>query len=134
MSVTRWKKFSEWAKQHKKIAIVGGPKAGKTTLSLAVKDRHVLHTDDYINMDWDRVPQQIIDDLAEHDTFLVEGVQAARALRKGLKVDVIVATKLPSSTGIFRKDGQARMAKAVKRWMEGVDKGIPLVKIEEILE
>ncbi len=125
--------FSDWAKGYNRIAVVGGPKAGKTTLSLTVKDRYVLHTDDFIDVNWDKVPQKIIDDLAQHDKFLVEGVQAARALRKGLQVDVIVTMNLPPNEEMFLQDGQQRMGKAVATIMKDVDVDIPRINVEDIL-
>ncbi len=126
--------FAEWANQFDRIAIVGGPKQGKTTISEEVKDRHVLHTDDYLESDWSGVPARIVNDLARHDRFVVEGIQVARALRKGLEVDVIVDMRLPVGVYVPMKEGHHRMVKAVSTWMKDVPTNIPRVKIEEILE
>ena len=78
-----------------RIAIGGGPKVGKTTLSEQIDDRHICHTDDFIGLSWDAVPDLIIDDVKGLNFFVVEGVQVARALRRGLIVDLIVWLETP---------------------------------------
>ncbi len=78
------------AMDHPRIAICGGPRTGKTTLASLVADRRVVHTDAWIALPWGEVPHAIIAECTGLDSFVVEGVQAARALRKGLEVDVVI--------------------------------------------
>lgn len=84
---------------------------GKTTLASLARDRPVIGTDKYKPMPWELIPQQMIADVQGMDTFLIEGVQAARALRKGLEVDAVVVLTRPK---VERKAGQIAMAKAVQ--------------------
>lgn len=84
---------------------------GKTTLSSQVRDRRVLSTDEFRNLPWEAVPEKVIQELSNERSFVVEGVQVARALRKGLTVDAVVylsVSKIPS-----RMPRQIAMAKAV---------------------
>lgn len=60
---------------------------------------------------WEIVPEKIIAELRGLDSFVVEGTQVARALRKGLEVDAVVYLSAPKVSG--RKPGQIAMAKAV---------------------
>lgn len=66
--------------------LIGSPKAGKTTLSKKFEEAgyHVLHTDDYIDLDWTDAPGAILDEvkrLKDDDMdILIEGVSTARIL------------------------------------------------------
>jgi hypothetical protein len=91
---------------------MGGPKTGKTTLANRVDDRLVFHTDDYRHLPWSDVPHAIIRDLAGKDTFILEGVQVPRTLRKGLSVDAIVYMTRPKVRD--RRPRQSSMDKAVR--------------------
>jgi len=99
-----------------RVAIVGGPRTGKTTLSERVNaelkdDRFVLHNDDLLkSFDWTSAPFGIIERLAPYTRFVVEGVQTARALRKGLKVDAVIYLDDPK---VLRNKGQVSMAKGI---------------------
>ena len=101
-------------RDHDRIAIVGGPKVGKTTLGACVIDRRVLHTDEFMTKDWGDQPQLILEALADEDRFVVEGVQVARALRKGLEVDVVIVLTVPRAE---RTPRQAGLGKAVHKWL-----------------
>ncbi len=78
------------ARRHKRIAIVGGPKAGKSTMSRFFDDRPVHHNDSALHVPWDDQPDHWIKETEGQDSFVIEGVQAARAIRKGLKVDAVI--------------------------------------------
>lgn len=85
----------------KRTAIVGGPRSGKTTYAgnLTTKEklgfaRPVVHTDDFIGLGWEAQPEAIITACRAAEAagkgFILEGVTAARALRKGLLVDEVI--------------------------------------------
>lgn len=77
--------------RYDRIAICGGPRTGKTTVAeWCTKDRPLLHTDDLMHLPWADVPQAVIDQCSHHPRFVCEGVQTARALRKGLQVDAVL--------------------------------------------
>jgi hypothetical protein len=78
----------------------------------SIKDRPVLRTDDYRHLPWSDVPHAIIRDLADKDSFLLEGVQVPRTLRKGLIVDAVVYMTRPKVTS--RRPRQVSMDKAVR--------------------
>lgn len=101
-------------KKYDRIAVTGSPRTGKSTLVRLVKDRPVISTDDYRRRSWSAVPHAVIADVLDltHDSkrFVVEGVQVARCLRKGLDVDVVCVLAEPLEELTTR---QAGMGKAV---------------------
>lgn len=124
-------RLTEILRTHKRVAIVGGPKTGKTTLSQGVTDRPVLHTDDNMAQPWEDQPHIIIAQADGKESFVVEGVQAGRALRKGLEVDAVVVLNQPKVT---RTEGQERMAKGcdkILRDWESQSPGVPVYRIED---
>ncbi len=82
--------FSDILSRFPRVAIIGGARTGKTSLSLAVSDRPVIHTDDFIDRGWENSPAAVLSAASPHSRFVVEGVTAARALRDGLEVDAVV--------------------------------------------
>jgi hypothetical protein len=98
--------------KHKRVAIIGGPKAGKTTLANFVTDRTVLHSDDGKHLGWEAQPEFIKQKLANQDSFVAEGVHVSRALRKGLKVDAIIHLENPHQE---LSSGQAAMHKGQQK-------------------
>lgn len=104
--------FRAILRKHRRVAIVGGPRMGKTTLAGAVTDRPVIGSDAYQKLPWEAVPLKMIEDLRDLDRFLVEGVQTARALRKGLEVDAVIYLSRPNVKE--RKTGQVAMAKGIQ--------------------
>jgi hypothetical protein len=85
---------------------------GKSTLSQLVSDRPVIGTDDYKKLPWEEVPLRMIADVQGMSAFVIEGVQVARALRKGLEVDAVVYLTVPKVKE--RKPGQVAMARGVR--------------------
>ena len=84
-----------------RIAILGGPRTGKTTFAtkLAKKlgllvhstgkrsEDPVVHTDSFIKLGWDEIPDHVIAKLELEPDFILEGCQAARVLRRWFKQD-----------------------------------------------
>lgn len=74
-----------------RVVIAGGPGTGKSTLAAHVTDRPVIHTDDWAGKPWAEIPRSVMTAVARAgDRWCVEGCQAARALRKGLRPDVVI--------------------------------------------
>lgn len=75
---------NELLKEYKKIVVIGYPHSGKTTLvnSWNVTDRIVVHTDDYIKEGFEAGLYSIMDTIKEAESYIVEGVQGYRLLRK----------------------------------------------------
>lgn len=99
-----------------KIAIVGSPKSGKTTLSDSFVG-NIKHTDDLISLGWSEASEKVSFWLDE-DIDVIEGVAIPRALRKwldrnktGKPVDkIIVLTNAPFCE---LSKGQSTMAKGI---------------------
>lgn len=83
-------RYPDLLKTYKRIAICGGSRTGKTTLAMSVPHELLVHTDQYMSLPWDKVPLVILERLAGVPSFVLEGVQAARTLRKGLEVDCVI--------------------------------------------
>ena len=44
--------YIELVECYKKVALTGPPKSGKTTLANQIKDRSIIHADDYSHLTW----------------------------------------------------------------------------------
>lgn len=101
---------------HERVALTGGPRSGKTTLSRAARYHHVVHTDDWKDSPWAEQPAEILLALealrARRTPFVIEGVQVPRLLRRGLHVDAVV-TLDTHPLGGFEPNRHERMRKAV---------------------
>jgi len=107
------KDLAEFFRKHDRIAIAGGPKSGKTTLSaLHESDRPVLHTDDFQHVSWGDLPQVVLSQAVLYEPrWIVEGVQVPRLLRKGLPADAVLWL---SGAGERLTAGQETMAKGCR--------------------
>ena len=69
-----------------KILIIGYPKTGKTTLSAKIAAENpgcaLVHTDSYISLPYREQLYALMDDLRGMKTWVVEGIQGYRLLRK----------------------------------------------------
>ena len=93
-----------------RVAIVGGPKTGKTTLSCYRQG--VIHTDDFIPMGWEASADRAFEIAADRESFVIEGVRAEGALRRGLEVDAVIWLRKPVKA---RTVAQSRMGDAHDR-------------------
>lgn len=89
------REFLQVLSKHNRVAIVGGPQVGKTTLAKKVTDRPVFHNDDHKDAEWSEVPGRILSQTKDELSYVVEGVHVSRALRKGLEVDAIIHLQQP---------------------------------------
>lgn len=113
---------------HERIALTGGPRSGKTTLSRAAeRSHHVVHTDDWRESPWDVQPAEImlaLEALPRRTPFVIEGVQVPRLLRRGLRVDALV-TLDTHPLGDFDPRRHERMRKSVfsvlREWSKTLD-------------
>lgn len=111
-------RFQQLLSQYARIAIVGGPDTGKSTLAAVATDREVISSDDWLPgqrrhnpaLDWSAQSLDMVRVCSRLSRFVFEGVRAAHALRKGLQVDAVVCRWrpwLPLTTE------QAAMAKGI---------------------
>lgn len=109
------KDLAKFFDAHKRIAIAGGPKTGKTTLAKEQADRTghlLLGTDDYMHLPWGQVVDAIFHDpILEKERWIIEGVQVPRLLRAGLPADAVLWLEV---THEWRTDAQESMAKACR--------------------
>lgn len=113
----------------KRIVIAGAPRCGKTTRALELARQHgakVRHTDDLIgkyDRDRDGEAQAVARWLDEPGPLIVEGVTAARGLRRWLQThpygkpcDEVLVMRRPL---VALNDGQRAMAKGCETvWQE----------------
>jgi adenylate kinase family enzyme len=75
----------------RRIVIIGGPHVGKTTLAKRLRDEcgisNTHHSDDVKHLGWSESSAAVSEWFNESGEWIVEGVQAARALRKWLKAN-----------------------------------------------
>lgn len=70
-----------------RLLILGGPKAGKTTLANAIGRARAIpvrHTDDVINLPWSEQSEEVARWIAQPGPWIIEGCSTARAARKAL--------------------------------------------------
>ncbi len=91
--------FEELLAKYPRICVAGPPRTGKTTYTSKVSDRPVIHTDDWMDWPWRDVPELVAQECAKHDSFVVEGVRAPDAMRRGgLEVDAVLWLATPKTT------------------------------------
>jgi hypothetical protein len=100
-----------------RIVIAGGPHTGKSYLGreAAVGGRELLETDSWIGrFEWSELSRQVAIWGNVRKRFVIEGVRAAHALRKGLQADVVVwRSRVWPVPGVPRTPGHESQAKAV---------------------
>lgn len=109
-----------------RIAIVGRPGVGKTTIAKKMAEvlgTNLYHTDDYIDRTtFEDAPKAIIADLANADRYIVEGVQVARMLRTGQREniwrpDCVVLVRANIAGQPKHKSMTALVSKALQEWL-----------------
>lgn len=81
--------------EHVKRIVIAGPSgSGKTTLADWLGGGGgwggVVHTDDYLWLEHGERPARVLAVLAELDSWVLEGTEAGRVLRRGLRPDLVV--------------------------------------------
>lgn len=121
-------------KRYKRIAICGGPRAGKTPLSNLIEDRPVVHTDDYMHHAYLEAPGPIVDFCKRQTRFVLEGVQGPRCLRGSteqqrapLEVDAVIWLDTPPGTTLTT--GQETQRKGIVTIFEGWERKNPTVAV-----
>ena len=103
---------------------MGGPRTGKTTLALMARanGRLTVHTDDYMHLGWEESAEHIRFLLRDAPSFIVEGVRAEGAIRRGLQVDTLVWLRSPIAP---RTKAQIRMGDKVDtRIQDAINSGV----------
>jgi len=121
--------FRDILQKYDRIAVCGSPKSGKTTLVRGVRGHAVIHTDSFMHDSWESVPHSVIAEVAKMSDpkFIVEGVQAPRTLRKGLKVDAVLW--LPGSLAELspRQQGMAKGTRTVLDDWHATHREVPIL-------
>lgn len=104
---------------HRRVAIAGGPRCGKTTLTRTVTDRTRMHGDDYVDRGWSEASERLAADVnGLQFPFIVEGVQVPRALRKGMRVDCVIWLSIPHVPLTKQQEAMAKGCGTVMReWL-----------------
>lgn len=113
-------------KRYNRIAVVGGPVTGKSIITEAVTDRPVIHSDDLHDSSWSGKSEDLKKEAEKHDRFVIAGIAADRAVRKGLEVDVLVHCTRPRRA---YKTGQRVLKDQIDRRVRELEAtGIPRVE------
>lgn len=74
-----------------KIILAGGPKSGKSTLGRKLSAElgiPLVSTDDYIECGWSEAPHEIILKIKDMPSYILEGVNSGRTIRKMAEKDM----------------------------------------------
>jgi hypothetical protein len=115
-----------------RLALCGGPRTGKSTLAtmLGRDGRSVLHTDALIGLGWSEASAEAMRLANEtRGRIVIEGVAVPRALRKGLKVDLVVWLERAWEP---LSPGQASMTKACRTVLDEWRRANPQVPFIEV--
>jgi hypothetical protein len=115
-----------------RVAIVGPPRAGKTTLAdKHAGQREVVHTDDFMQLDYEVLGVALSGYCAGKPAFVLEGVRAAHALRAGLDVDAAIWLETPFVELTPRQLDMAKGTRTVwNQWIQ-LDGGMtPILEVE----
>lgn len=109
--------FADVLAKYRRIGVAGGPRTGKTTLVERVADRPVVHTDDFMHLEWSLASLAVRDKLQGLPAFVVEGVRVPHALRKGLIVDAVVWLDQPLVHTTYKQNDMSKACLTVfQQW------------------
>ncbi len=127
------------------IVIVGPPAAGKTTLTDLIAERFnnvpmIMRSDDYIKYGFKDAVYKMMEDIekAEFSKIVIEGIQTARLLRKGIELgtfscDLIIKLECDLETlskRYFDREGKAyplATFKAIDTVWKEVEPHLPVI-------
>lgn len=121
------------------LCITGPPRAGKSWLSDQLEELvpgvHVVHTDKWKHELWEQVPIVVRDHVADvaphYDHVVVEGVQVARAIRKGLVCDLLIVISRSLEELTPRQRG---LGKSIEKWLQSLSPLVPVERFEHCQE
>lgn len=104
-----------------RLAICGAPRAGKSTLAALIGAElglPVVCTDDYRTHPWPTVPDLVLRDIRDRESWILEGTQAARVLRRWLNErganPMLQSVYWLDKPVLELTEGQATMAKGIR--------------------
>lgn len=124
--------FLDILSRYPRVGIAGCANTGKTTLAGNATDRQVIGTDEWLGptatrpagprynpkLDWSGVSADVVRVCGELDSFVVEGVRVAHALRKGLDVDAVIVLTVPHVPLTSAQESQRKATETVLRdWL-----------------
>lgn len=99
-------------KKHKRVAVVGAPGVGKTTVTKGLPG--LWSSDSVTKLPWDKQAEVVVKRGKATGSWLFEGVAVARALRHGLPADAVVYLTRPD----LREEGKrGALGKSVAKWV-----------------
>ena len=112
---------------YKKVALTGPPKSGKTILANQIKDRSIIHADDYRT---DLAPGI---EAVKLNMFLIEGVQVPRILSKGLDVQIVIClNKSLESLDAYQRDTAKSVHSILTEWSRSsIGEDTPIVYLNQ---
>jgi len=127
--------YIELVECYKKVALTGPPKSGKTTLANEIKDRPIVHTDDYMHLSWKDQALVPCAETAKLDTFLIEGIQVPRILRKGLEIQIVICLGESIEPLNTRQIGVAKSVRTVlTEWSRSsLGESVPIVYLKQAI-
>lgn len=113
-------RLRELLAKHKRIAIVGGSRTGKSKLAELAEQwgRRVFFAEEFEELDHEMVPHGMLAATRDLDEFVIEGVMTARYLRKAhqlkhkVPVDAVILLERPK---VQQSSGQVAQAKGINR-------------------
>jgi len=120
--------------RYDRIAVTGGPVTGKSRYTDQTHDRPVIHSDEVPYTydepgEWSNHSARVKHQAEQYDRFVVAGIAADRAIRKGLEVDVVIHCRLPQKTLTARQMGLKRQ---IDRRVEQLRRdGLEVIDVDE---
>lgn len=127
--------FAEVLAMYPRVVITGAPRTGKTSLSLQVRDRPVLHTDDWMHLaEWRDLPEMVKVEAEKLPLFVIEGVRAADVLRSGLVADAVIVLDVPKVVQTDRQEAMGTGVETVLAQWAAANPKIPIIRERDLKE